>query len=138
MSYCRIEEIKLRDFPWDEMPWARRSPGINELKIFTAPPLDHETPVLVLLKNGRRVAYLVYNVWNDVDYVEIHYVETDFPYQKKGYATELINWIFEKFSSKYEIHATKTGGISESTLRGRGFENTAPLTWIRKKEKKGA
>lgn len=127
-----IQEIFLRDLPWKEIPWARKSPGVDELKITMYPPLDQETPVLILRKNNRAVAYLVYSMWSNVGYVEIHYVETDRSYRKKGYATELINWICSKYGSSYEMRAFRTSGISDTLLRKWGFESNTGLTWIRK------
>jgi hypothetical protein len=131
-----IEEIKLKDFPWHEMHWACVSPGVNELKIFVSPPLDPETPVLILWKNSKAVAYVVFSVWSKVDYVEIYYVETQVEHMKKGYATKLMNCIFEKYGSNYEMHADKTDGVTEDTLKRWGFRQQAPLKWIREKEKR--
>ncbi len=129
-----IQEIILRDFPWDEIPWARSNPGINALRITMPPPLDQEAQVLILRKNNRPVAYLVYSVWSNAGYIEIHYLQSDISYQKKGYATELMNWVCSKYSSNYEMRLYRTSGVADTLLKKWGFENTTGLKWVRKRQ----
>jgi GNAT superfamily N-acetyltransferase len=126
-----IEEIKLRDFPWDKIPWALNENGSRYIPGYVTP----DASVLLLSENDRVVAYLSYDVSSEVSKVEIHYVHTHLPYQKKGHATKLMNRIFEKYGSQYEMHAYQTSGVTENTLKRWGFQNTGELTWIREVER---
>jgi len=127
-----IEEIKLRDFPWDKIPWALDESGNRYIPGNVAA----DSSVLLLSINGTIVAYLSYDLWNKVGKVDLHYVHTYLPYQKKGHATDLMKWVFEKYGSQYEMHAFQTSGVTENTLKRWGFRNTGGLTWIRKVERR--
>ncbi|KPL05019.1 MAG: hypothetical protein AMJ73_02955 [candidate division Zixibacteria bacterium SM1_73] len=131
--YYTVEEIKLRDFPWDKVAWAVDENGSPYIPRHVTP----EASVLILWKDDKRVAYLVYDVSYKVGQVEIHYVHT--PYQRKGYATKLMNEISRRHNSQYEIHAYSTSDIAEHLLTKCGFERADPgqTKWVRRPAREG-
>ena len=115
-----IKEIYLRDFPWDELPWAVDENGSRYIPGMVTP----EASVLLLQENNEIVAYLVYDVWSKAGYVEIHYVQVHISCQKKGYGTQLVMWVCDKYGSQYDLQAYSTSGIAERLLKKCGLERT--------------
>jgi ribosomal protein S18 acetylase RimI-like enzyme len=129
-----IEEIKLEDFPWDDMPWARNAPGQNRLKTSEGRP---EFPVLILSKDNRRVAYLCYYVF---DAVNIVYVETRPDFARRGYATELVGEVCRRYRQEFDIKGQSTCTDADGSVRllkRCGFERVSPgsVDWILRKGK---
>lgn len=106
-----IKEIKFKDFPWDEMPWARIAPGENRLKTNEAGP---EFPVLILQRNDVPVAYLCFYIFTDV---KIVYVETDPSLVKRGYGSYLVQEIVRRYHQDYNINAESTCTDADASVR---------------------
>lgn len=126
-----IEEMKLKDFPWDEMPWALHENGSP----YIPGSVTEEASVLLLLENGTKIAYLVYDVWSYSGYVEIHYAQTYLPFQNKGCATKLVNEVYRKYGAQYDVHLYQTSGVSVNSLKRWNFEKPDPgqTLWVRRK-----
>ena len=129
-----IEEIKLKDFPWDDMPWARNAPGQNRLKTSEGRP---KFPVLILWKDNRRVAYLCYYIFNAVNIV---YVETHPDFVKRGYASELMDEVCRRYRQEFDIKATQTCSDVNAPvklLKRCGFERVSQgsVDWVLEKGK---
>ena len=127
-----IEEIRLEDFPWDDMPWARNAPGQNRLKTSEGRP---QFPVLILWKNDRRVAYLCYYIF---DAVNIVYVETHPDFVGRGYASELVDEVRRRYHQEFDIKAESTCtevDASVRLLKRCGFERVSQgsVDWVLKK-----
>lgn len=128
-----IEEIKLKKFPWDEMPWARYGPGQNRLKTSEA---EEKFPVLILRMNNKPIAYLCYYVFTSVNIV---YVETDPSFVKRGYGSCLVQEIVRRYHQDYDIKGLSTGSETDASirlLRRCGFRRVseASANWILAKE----
>jgi GNAT superfamily N-acetyltransferase len=128
----KIEEIKLRDFPWDDMPWARNAAGSNSLKTSEGEP---EFPVLILWKDNMRVAYLCYYI---SDAVKIVYVETHPDFVRRGYASELMHEARRRFHQEFDIKAESTCTDADASVRlleRCGFRRATPgsVSWVLKK-----
>jgi GNAT superfamily N-acetyltransferase len=124
-----IEEIKFKDFPWDKMPWARNSPTENLLRTNEA---QDDFPVLILWKENQRVAYLCYY---EFDAIKIVYVETAPDQVKRGYATELMSEIINRYHEDFDIKADATcteKDASVKLLQKCGFRRVTEgsLNWI--------
>jgi ribosomal protein S18 acetylase RimI-like enzyme len=124
-----IEEIKFIDFPWDEMPWARVRPTENKLKTNEA---RDDFPVLILWEENQRVAYLCYY---EFDAIKIVYVETAPDQVKRGYATELMNEIINRYHRDLDIKADSTCSEKDASvklLQKCGFRRVAEgsVSWI--------
>jgi GNAT superfamily N-acetyltransferase len=129
-----IKEIKFIDFPWDEMPWARIRPTENRLKTNET---QGDFPVLILWKENQRVAYLCYY---EFDAIKIVYVETAPDQVKKGYATELMNEIINRYHRDYDIKADSTCSERDASvklLQKCGFRQIVEgsPSWILRKKK---
>jgi ribosomal protein S18 acetylase RimI-like enzyme len=124
-----IEEIRFIDFPWDEMPWARNKPTENRLKTSET---REDFPVLILWKENQRVAYLCYY---EFDTINIVYVETAPDQVKRGYATELMNEIINRYNGDFDIKAYSTCSEKDASvklLQKCGFRQMAEgsVSWI--------
>lgn len=125
-----IEEIRLEEFPWDEIPWARDE---NESRYIPG-YVTQEATVLFLWQNDKRVAYLVYDVRINSGYVDIHYAQTWLPFQRKGCASKLMSEVIERHGGEYDFHVYETSSVSHGSLNRWGFEKVPGKTlWIRKK-----
>lgn len=127
----RIVKIKLKDFPWDRMPWALDENGYPFLPQSVVP----EAKGLLLLENDTPVSYVAYSVWTNSGYVEIHYAHTSPACQNEGCASKLMSELSETYGEEYDFRLYETSGVSHRSLKRWGFDKVDPgqTLWIRKK-----
>jgi len=111
-----IKQRKFTEVPWEsELQWAER-------ENFT---VDNPESCLTLLLevDGKVVSYLVYEeVKHVAERLNFNYIQTKAEYQGKGYATQLVKKLKEKYKQKAEIWALHTGVVSKHLLTKCGFQ----------------